>query len=194
MIRRPPRSPLFPSTPLFRSPFEPNTSTGGLSHITVSSSESVAQSFVATASYRLTNLTLRLRNTGDITDSLNVTIRPDAGGVPSSVALASKDLVIGNTNLGNYAVPFTASQPNLTAGTPYWNVATSASFASNGYEWHHSNADTYAGGQAKINLNFRGGRVTPPAPADMHFVTHGQGTGATPSPSRRAPPPEAQPG
>src|SRR5207245_9285622 len=50
-------------------PFESNTVISGTSHITVSSSESVAQSFVATASYRLTNLTLRLRNTGDITDS-----------------------------------------------------------------------------------------------------------------------------
>src|SRR2546430_8414906 len=178
MIRRPPRSPLFPSTPLFRSPFEPDTVISGTSHITVSSSESVAQSFVATASYRLTNLTLRLRNTGDITDSLNVTIRPDAGGVPSSVALASKDLVIGNTNLGNYAVPFTASQTNLTAGTTYWIVATSASFASNGYEWHHSNADTYAGGQAKINLNVAGGGVNPPGAPHLYFRTYGLETDA----------------
>jgi len=183
-----------PAAAFGERPFESNTVISGTSHITVSSSESVAQSFVATASYRLTNLTLRLRNTGDITDSLNVTIRPDAGGVPSSVALASKDLVIGNTNLGNYAVPFTASQTNLTAGTPYWIVATSASFASNGYEWHHSNADTYAGGQAKINLNFGGGWVNPPGPTDMYFVTYGQETDANLSLSMRAASPESQPG
>jgi len=183
-----------PAAAFGERPFESNTVISGTSHITVSSSESVAQSFVATASYRLTNLTLRLRNTGDITDALSVTIRPDAGGVPSTVALASKNLVIGNTNLGNYAVPFTASQPNLTVGTPYWIVATSASFASNGYEWHHSNADTYAGGQAKINLNFGGGWVNPATPTDMYFVTYGQETEANVSLSMRAASPEAQPG
>jgi uncharacterized repeat protein (TIGR01451 family) len=174
--------------------YESNTVISGTSHFTVSSSESVAQSFVATASYRLTNVTLRLRNTGDITDALSVTVRPDAGGVPSSVALAAKDVVIGNTNLGNYDVPFTGPQANLTAGMRYWIVATCASLPQNGYEWHHSNADTYAGGQAKINLNLGGGWVDPPTPTDMYFVTYGQETDANLSASIRASTPEAQPG
>src|SRR5437867_3979205 len=94
--------------------------------------------------YRLLNVTLRLRNIGDTTDVLNVTIRADAGGVPSSSYLAASTIVIGNNNLGTYSVRF-MSPPSLVGGTRYWIVATCASALVNAYQWYHSAADTFAG-------------------------------------------------
>ena len=143
------------------------------SNLNVYTGQSVAQSFVATEMYRLLNVTLRLRNIGDTTDVLNVTIRADAGGVPSSSYLAASTIVIGNNNLGTYSVRFT-SPPSLVRGTRYWIVATCASALVNAYQWYHSAADTYASGQAKINLNLGGGWVNPASPTDMYFLTFGR--------------------
>jgi len=143
------------------------------SNLNVYTGQSVAQSFVATEMYRLLNVTLRLRNIGDTTDVLNVTIRADAGGVPSSSYLAASTIVIGNNNLGTYSVRFT-SPPSLVRGTRYWIVATCASALVNAYQWYHSAADTYAAGQAKVNLNLGGGWVNPASPTDMYFLTFGQ--------------------
>ncbi|TMA06808.1 MAG: hypothetical protein E6J93_00720, partial [Methanobacteriota archaeon] len=143
------------------------------SNLNVYTGQSVAQSFVATEMYRLLNVTLRLRNIGDTTDVLNVTIRADAGGVPSSSYLAASTIVIGNNNLGTYSVRFT-SPPSLVRGTRYWIVATCASALVNAYQWYHSAADTYAAGQAKINLNLGGGWINPVSPTDMYFLTFGR--------------------
>jgi uncharacterized repeat protein (TIGR01451 family) len=154
-------------------PYEWNQVINGTNNLDVYSGESVAQSFIATDAYRLLNVTLRLRNTGDTTDALSVTIRADAGGVPSSSSLAASLITIGNTNLGNYNIAF-SSPPSLTRGARYWIVATCASSLINGYEWHHSAADVYPAGQAKINLNLGGGWVNPASPTDMYFVTYGQ--------------------
>jgi len=142
-------------------PYESNQVVTG-SNLNVYTGQSVAQSFVATEMYRLLNVTLRLRNTGDTTDVLNVTIRADAGGVPSSSYLAASTIVIGNNNIGTYSVRFT-TPPTLVRGTRYWIVATCASALINAYQWYHSAADTYAAGQAKINLNLGGGWVNPRA-------------------------------
>ena len=143
------------------------------SNLNVYTGQSVAQSFVATEMYRLLNVTLRLRNIGDTTDVLNVTIRADAGGVPSSSYLAASTIVIGNNNLGTYSVRF-MSPPSLVGGTRYWIVATCASALVNAYQWYHSAADTYAAGQAKINLNLGGGWINPVSPTDMYFLTFGR--------------------
>ena len=153
-------------------PYESNQVVTG-SNLNVYTGQSVAQSFVATEMYRLLNVTLRLRNTGDTTDVLNVTIRADAGGVPSSSYLAASTIVIGNNNIGTYSVRFT-TPPTLVRGTRYWIVATCASALINAYQWYHSAADTYAAGQAKINLNLGGGWVNPASPTDMYFLTFGQ--------------------
>ncbi len=153
--------------------YESNQVIAGTNNLDVFSGESVAQSFVATDTYRLLNLTLRLRNTGDTTDALNVAIRSDAGGVPSNTDLATAQIVIGNTVLGNYNIPFTAP-PTVASRTRYWIVATCGSLLANHYEWHHSAADVYPDGQAKINLNLGGGWVNPATPTDMYFVNFGQ--------------------
>ena len=153
--------------------YESNQVIAGTNNLDVFSGESVAQSFVATDTYRLLNLTLRLRNTGDTTDALSVAIRSDAGGVPSNTDLATAQIVIGNTVLGNYNIPFTAP-PTVAGGTRYWIVATCGSLLANHYEWHHSAADVYPDGQAKINLNLGGGWVNPATPTDMYFVNFGQ--------------------
>ncbi len=164
-----------PAAAFGEQPYESNTVIAGTNHLNVYSGQSVAQSFMATASYRLLNVTLRLRNAGDVTDGLGITIRPDAGGVPSTSILAGAQIGLTNNNLGNYNVPL-QSPPNLIAGTQYWIVATCTSLILNNYEWHHSAADTYSGGQAKTNGGT--GWADPPSPTDMYFVTYGQETDA----------------
>jgi len=137
-------------------PYEWNQVINGTNHLDVYSGESVAQSFVATESYELWNVTLRLRNTGDTTDAINVTIRSDSAGAPAAAYLAASNLVIGNTVLGQYTLAFSAP-PVLTKGARYWIVATCPSILANTHEWHHSAANVYADGKALINLSLGAG-------------------------------------
>jgi len=88
-----------PAAAFGEKPYESNTVIADSFHLNVYSGQSVAQSFLATASYRLLNTTLRLRNTGDTSDVISITIRPDAGGVPSTNVMASSPIVIGNNSL-----------------------------------------------------------------------------------------------
>jgi len=152
--------------------YESNTVISGTNRLDVHAGQSVAQSFTSTQTYDLWNVTLRLRNTGDTQDAINVTIREDAAGVPAVDYLAAQDLVIGTT-LGQYDVSF-AARPLLARGAVYWIVATCSSILSNGYEWHHSAGDVYAGGQAKVNLNLGGGWTNPASPTDLYFRTFGR--------------------
>jgi len=153
--------------------YDANQVINAANHLNVYSGESVAQSFVATDAYRLLNLTLRLKNDGDTTDAVNVSIRADVGGVPADTYFAAAQIVIGNNNLGNYNVPF-ASPPGLAKGVRYWIVATCPSILVNTYEWHHSAADVYGNGKAMVNLNLGGGWANPGSATDMYFVTYGQ--------------------
>ena len=164
-----------PATAFGEHPFESNTVISGTSHLKVYFLDSVAQSFAPTLSYHLFNVTLRLRNEVDTTDTITVGIRTDAGGVPSNVVLASAQLVLGNNNLGNYNVVFPVPA-NLVAGSQYWIVATCPSSLFNAYEWHHSGADTYPAGRPKVNQNLGGGWVDPTENTDLYFVTYGRGT------------------
>src|SRR2546425_5419754 len=70
---------------------------GGDPSFTVWSGQSVAQSFTASGTYVLLNLTLRMRNSGSTTDSINITIQPDAAGLPSGTILAGSDPVAGGS-------------------------------------------------------------------------------------------------
>src|SRR5437867_4738633 len=131
-------------------PYEANTVVGGGDpFLYVYSGETNAQSFTATATYVLLNVTLRVRNTGSLTDPINITIRTDAGGVPAGWILAwSNPLAGGTISLMN--APLTPS-PLLTQGTTYWIVAAKGANVNDAYEWHHSNANTYAGGRAILD-------------------------------------------
>ncbi|MGQ0796502.1 MAG: choice-of-anchor R domain-containing protein, partial [Methanobacteriota archaeon] len=134
--------------------------------------QSVAQSFVATETYRVLNLTLRLRNTGSTTDALNVSVRPDAGGRPAATALDETRIVSGGaTTLVD--VPF-AANPVLVGGARYWLVATHPGLLSDSYRWFHSNADSYADGWAMYNLNLGTGWLNVTPRTDMYFVTFGR--------------------
>ena len=154
-------------------PYEWNQVINGTNHLDVYSGESVAQSFVATESYELWNVTLRLRNTGDTTDAINVTIRSDSAGAPAAAYLAASNLVIGNTVLGQYTLAFSAP-PVLTKGARYWIVATCPSILANTHEWHHSAANVYADGKTLINLSLGAGWQDPATPTDLYFVTYGR--------------------
>ncbi|MGI0149225.1 MAG: choice-of-anchor R domain-containing protein, partial [Thermoplasmata archaeon] len=103
--------------------YESNTTINGNTHFNVFSGQSVAQSFLATGTYRLLNLTLRLRNAGDTNDPINLSIRTDAANVPSDTVLAATQLVLGNNVLANYAVTL-PSPPGMTVGQRYWIVAS----------------------------------------------------------------------
>src|SRR5437867_11393625 len=73
-----------PARGLGEQVFEKNVVIGGGDpSLTIWSGQSVAQSFTATGTYVLLNLTLRMRNSGSTTDSINITIQPDAAGLPS---------------------------------------------------------------------------------------------------------------
>ncbi len=153
--------------------FDWNQVINGTNHLDVYSGETVAQSFTPTVSYALLNVTLRLKNRGDLTDPLNVTIRPDATGVPATTYLAASNVVIGNPTLGQYDISFPGGA-KLTAGGRYWIVAACSSLVTNAYEWHHSGADVYPAGKAMINLNVGGGWTDPSSPTDLYFVTYGR--------------------
>lgn len=155
-------------------PYDGNQVISGTSHFDVYQGQSVAQSFVPTAKYVIVSVTLRLRNTGDLTDALNVTLRSDADGVPAGAYTAAGEIVVGDTVLSQRNIPFT-STPVLTPGTRYWIVAQSASSSSNTYEWHHSNADAYGSGKAMTTGGLLSGWSEDPLfPTDMYFLTHGQ--------------------
>src|SRR5206468_8512362 len=81
---------LGPSVAAFgERPFDSNTVISGTNNLLVYSSQSVAQSFLASASYRLTDVTLRLRNTGDTTDPITTATRTAASGNPPPSPLTS---------------------------------------------------------------------------------------------------------
>jgi len=171
--------------------YDSNTVLSGTNYLNVYSGQSVAQSFLASASYRLLSLTLRLRNSGDTSDAVNITIRTNSANEPSVTVLAASQFVIGNNGLGNVAVPL-STPPRLAEGVRYWIVATSASSLLNTYEWHHSGSDTYANGQALTNLG--GGWGNPLTPTDMYFITTGREAPANLTATLRAPSPKANPG
>jgi len=171
--------------------YESNTVINGNTNFNVYSGQSVAQSFLATATYRLLSLTLRLRNAGDTGDPIDISIRTDTGSAPSDTILAASQLGIGSNVLANYVVGL-PSPPNLTVGQRYWIVASGLSSVLNAYEWHHSGANTYGYGQAMTNLG--SGWGDPLAPTDMYFVTYGREIDANLTAAIRAGRPDANPG
>src|SRR6267143_533091 len=69
--------------------YDSNTVVGaGDPSFLVWSGNSVAQSFTPSTTYVLLNVTLRLRNLGGAGNTVNITIRPTAAGVPSAAVLA----------------------------------------------------------------------------------------------------------
>lgn len=186
MSRRPPPSPLAvvlaftvllaaltglatPAAAFGERVYERNAVISGTSHFDVDTSQSVAQSFRATGTYRLLNVTLRLRNSGDTVDAINVSIRTDASGRPSNTRLASAQLVIGHNSLVNVAIAF-AAPPIITFDVRYWIVATSLSTVIGPYEWHHSNGNAYSAGTAMTNSGVGWSNQA----TDMYFVTYGR--------------------
>jgi len=171
--------------------YESNTVTNGNTNFDVYSAQSVAQSFLASGTYRLVNTTLRLRNTGDSSDAIGISIRTDAGNTPSDTVLAATQFEIGNNGLANYAVAF-PSPVSLSVGERYWIVASCPSSILNAYEWHHSDADSYANGKAMTS--FGSGWVNPSSATDMYFVTYGRELEANLTVGIRAVRLEANPG
>src|SRR2546428_3240295 len=162
--------------------FEKNATIGGGDpSFTVWSGQSVAQSFTATGTYVLLNLTLRMRNSGSTTDSVNITIQPDAAGVPSGTILAGSDPIAGGS-VGTVTVPLSPT-PVLTNGVVYWIVVIKSGGQPEGYSWYHSGADVYVGGKAMVSGGsslggpppppgnaFAPARGTPPADRTAHMT------------------------
>ncbi|HKZ89645.1 MAG TPA: choice-of-anchor R domain-containing protein, partial [Thermoplasmata archaeon] len=134
--------------------------------------QSVAQSFVATETYRILNATLRLRNMGATTDAIRVSVHGDAGERPAASALDTTQVVSGSAAAFVNA-PFPAA-PVLSRGARYWIVASHPGLLSDSYRWSHSNANTYASGRAMYDLNLGGGWFNVTPSTDMVFTTYGR--------------------
>ena len=152
-------------------PFESNEVINP-ANLDVFSGQSVAQSFLATDAYVLLSVTLRLLNTGGTSDSINISVRSDAGLQPSSLPLAWTETFAGpSITLLNVSLP---QSPVLARGTRYWIVATHSGQLSDSYRWYHSNSNTFADGRAMQNLNLGGGWINVTPQTDMYFRTFGR--------------------
>jgi len=147
---------------------------GGDPSFNVWSGQSVAQSFTSSETYLLLNLTLRMKNSGSTTDTVNITIRPDAAGVPAASILGSFDPITGGA-IGLVNIPL-SPPPQLSRGTVYWIVATKTGPQSDAYAWYHSGGNMRLGGKAMVNAG--AGWVDPGTPTDMYFVTYGRALNA----------------
>lgn len=164
-------TPAAPAAGYGEKPYEGNTVINN-ADLDVFRDQSVAQSFVAAETYRLLNVTLRLRNTGSTTDPISIYITPDSGGRPATNFLDSTQVVSpGPLTIVN--VPFSAA-PIVTKGLRYWIVATHPGLLSDSYRWYHSNSNTYAGGWAMYNLNLGSGWLNVTPTTDMYFTTFGR--------------------
>jgi uncharacterized repeat protein (TIGR01451 family) len=136
----------------------------------VYSGQSVAQSFTPSVTHILLNVTLRLRDLDSGSNPVNITIRPDSGGVPSTsvLAWANRD---APGSVGPVNVPLTPT-PTLTQGVQYWIVAAKSGDVTNAYEWHHSDGNTYAGGKAMTDGG--SGWTNPFIATDMWFRNFGR--------------------
>ena len=145
----------------------------------VYSGATLAQSILVSRDYVLANVTLRVRNDGSSMNPLVVSIRSDdpTRHVPVMTGpLASTSQVSPNNppEPTNWSFPFSPS-PLLRADTVYWIVAQNTAPQApptNGYEWHHSNADTYSAGSAYVLDPVSG--IWTGLPYDLHFITYGR--------------------
>ncbi len=144
-------------------------------YISVYSGETVAQSFTAAAAYSLLNVTLRLRNVGSSVNTITIVISQDdpVTHTPSSVSLATARVgTLNNAPPANVSIVFSPA-PVVNAGEVYWIVASNvAPQSGNGYQWYHSNADTYPGGHAEIYNVTSGGWAA--LITDMYFINYGR--------------------
>ncbi|MFA5896566.1 MAG: choice-of-anchor R domain-containing protein [Thermoplasmata archaeon] len=160
-----------PAAALGERVYDANTVIGGTDpFLLVYSAQSVAQSFTASGTYILLNVTLRLRNAGGTTDTVNITIQTDSGGVPSGTVLAWSNPLAPGT-VGPISAPLTPT-PTLRQGIVYWIVAVKGNNAIDAYEWHHSGGNTYAGGKAMVNTG--SGWTNPATATDLWFLTYGR--------------------
>src|SRR6266571_344400 len=132
----------------------------------LSANESAAQSFTPTTSFVLYNVTVRIQNVGVKSDSVNLTVQTDAGGVPSGTPIAwSVQSQSGSSWLDFPMTP----RPQLTRGQTYWIVATNPMSVGNGYGWFHSNTDAVPG-EARQNF---GGSWLVSTVTDLMYLTYG---------------------
>ncbi len=154
----------------------------GAQSYSVYAGSTVAQSFLVNETYYLTNVTLRVENSGNKVNALNVSIHPDnpVTHVPDlATTLAAFAEVTPNnaTEPVNWSWPFSPS-PLLEAGQTYWIVAQNgAQQATNGYQWYSTNGTTYPDGEALLGSPSWAG-----LPDDMFFVTFGQAYDANVTP------------
>jgi len=147
-------------------PYEWNQGTSTTAPVLVYNLQSAAQSFVATQTYRLLNVSLRISNPGSF--AIEVSVRPDAAGAPSYVVLASNQIT-GPGTVGWVSIPFT-SPPVLAQGSRYWIVVSSTADSTRAYRWYHANSDSYPNGWASVNVSGAGWTAVTPA-TDLYFLT-----------------------
>lgn len=143
-------------------------------NLDVFSGQSVAQSFVATETYKLLRVTLRLSNPSGSADTIKVSIRTDENARPSDASLASRDVTTG-TAISLVDVPL-AEEPTLERGARYWIVGEKSGLLAAGYRWYRSpdGQNSFPNGWAMTDSNLGPGWVNTTFVTDMNFATFGR--------------------
>ncbi len=126
---------------------------------TVSTNRDIAQSFTATASGALNQVSVNVAKIGAPASSLTVRIAADNGGKPSTSSLASAN--ISPSSVGTTAswinISFSTA-PNLTNGAEYWIILDYGSnSATNYWNWRKDSSDAYASNTGRTTSDWSSG-------------------------------------
>lgn len=135
----------------FEQIMEENTVEGTDDGISVYKTNKVAQSYIASSNYTLTNIHLYLKDEGSSDEEITVQLfaNDDKGDgisnndVPSILAISNLVSINGPNYFNWLSFPTIAL---LEEGERYWIVANSSSTDGEGYKWKDSEANSYSGG------------------------------------------------
>ncbi len=141
---------------------------------TASSNRDIAQSFTATASGALNQISVYLGKVNSPTQDITVYITDDNSGKPSTSALASA--TISRTTVGSTPswIDTAFSSPAiLSNGSKYWIVLDyGTNSATNHWNWRKDTSDAYAGNTGRYTSNWSaGGAVWTDVGGDLAFQT-----------------------
>lgn len=151
------------------------TTNSGNYDFNATSRRDVAQKFTPSLTTLLTRVSVYIKKTGSPS---NITVRvvSDNNGSPSKTVIGSTGTIASSnvtTTYGWVNVTF-STNPNLTAGTPYWLILDTSSSSSNYYSWAADSDDSCTTGTGKYSSDWSSG--TPPTwnaiSKDLNFRTY----------------------
>lgn len=129
---------------------------------TASTNRDIAQSFTATSTNPLIQISVFLGKVGNPTSNLTVRITTDVGGRPNTTSLATSIISYSSVGLTPSWVDTTfTAPPNLTNNTKYWIVLDyNANSTTNYWNWRKDSSDGYANNTGKYSSNWTSGSWT----------------------------------